>query len=360
MHGMRAKARQALNAAGVDAMLLYNPEHACDFAFHYFTAAPLNTLAGCFLLAEKTGMRLLASGLDFGAAEKIHGMGATEIESRKQLARVLRKKLGRKKLGLNYPALGCRALAGVKRIAGKRRFVDVSKHLAEVRETKTKVEIGKLKGACRITEDVIGNVCGKLKKGAREVEIAKRLEIEALKAGAQGLSFPAIVASGKNSAVPHHITSDRKIRNGDVLLIDLGVRYRNYTSDVSRVFAVGKPSEEQAATYSSVYDALKKSTKLTKAGTTAKDLYITANAALKTRTGKELAHALGHGIGLQDHDCPGGIGKKSRWKLRAGMALAIEPAVYLRNFGVRLEDNLIVQRGGCRMLTRAPRELVRV
>lgn len=349
-----------LDAAGADALLLYNAEYTPDFGFHYLTGAPLNTLTGSFLLADRHGAELLASVLDFGSAKKIPGVKARMFGSKKQLEGILRKKLKGKKAGLNCPALSCRALSRIKKLAGAKKFIDVSKQLETAREIKTGAEISKLREACRITEGAIEKACSRAKAGMSELEIARMIEIEALRDGAQGLSFPAIVASGRNSSVPHHITSRKKISRGELLLVDIGARFENYTSDISRMFAVGKPGEAQKAAYDAVYSTLKTCTGMAKEGTKAKNLYITADSMLKKLTPKGLIHSLGHGIGLQDHDFPGGINKGSKWKLRSGMALAIEPAVYLRRFGVRIEDNLVVQKHGCRMLSKAPGELVRI
>ena len=233
--------------------------------------------------------------------------------------------------------------------------MNISKELEGLRGRKTKKEAAKIFRAVKITEHALEKVPRFFKKGMTERELALKLELEILQSGADGPSFPIIVASGKRGAIPHYISSNKKIRNG-FLLIDFGARYKNYCADLSRMFYVGRAGKKERGLYSLVYNAKAAAEKKAKLGVRASAVFKAADSVLK-ESGHKMEHSLGHGIGLRDHDYPGGINAKAKWRLEEGMCLAIEPAVYGKFGGVRLEDNYYAWCRGLMKMSRAPEEL---
>lgn len=350
-----------LKDADVDSILLINSEMLPDFSFLKYSKAKMGTLTGSFMLVTRSGIELFSSPLDYGSARKVANAEVHMFSSRKELKKLLEKRVKGKKVGLNYEGLVAKSLPKVKKLVSGTKFADVSEALRKEREIKSKGEIRKIRKACKITEKVIEDTVSEVKAGDRELDVAKELEAQVLKHGGEGVSFPVIVAAGKNSAVPHHVTAKTKIKKGDLLLIDIGVRYENYTSDVSRVYSVGNAGTAQEEFYSAVYESLQCALKKAGKGVAASELFCCAEDVLRENSGQKLIHALGHGIGLQDHDTPGGIGGKSKWNLKEGMVLAIEPAVYFKGVGgVRIEDNLVVTGKGCSRMSHAPKELIRI
>jgi Xaa-Pro aminopeptidase len=157
-----------------------------------------------------------------------------------------------------------------------------------------------------------------------------------------------IVAFEENTSHIHHVSSNKKLTQG-VVLIDTGAKYNGYCADLTRTFWFGS---EKGPLYDEFHqekimaeDCLKRIESKLKPGTMAKDLCRCTNLL------EEMPHSLGHGIGIEVHDFPSGIGHKSKWTLKEGMVLAIEPAEYKKKFGIRLEDNYLITKNGFRKTT---------
>src|SRR5215212_10031655 len=158
--------------------------------------------------------------------------------------------------------------------------------------------------------------------------------------GAEEPSFPAIVAAGENSALPHHESSKREIRAGELLLIDMGAIVDGYCSDCTRTVAIGEVDDETREVYEVVRSAQ----------TSALD-------AIRAGHGDEFGHGLGHGVGIEVHEAPR-LSKRSEDTLEPGDVVTVEPGVYLPGrFGVRIEDLVTVTDNGCRNLSGVPKEL---
>jgi Xaa-Pro aminopeptidase len=222
----------------------------------------------------------------------------------------------------------------------KVKWKDVSEEIDANREIKSKNEIIKIQKAVIETKKVIKKIKNKLKKGIseKEIEILFRNEFE--KNGFE-MAF-CIIAFGKNTLNLHHASGRTKLVEGPVL-IDVGAKYEGYCADISESFWFGKKQTKIKTKYmrelNFVKDKLKIIENQLKPGIKAKEL-------MKYCEGLAMPHALGHGLGLEEHDQPAGIGKYSNWKLKEGMILAIEPGTYLREFGIRVErDYLITKKG---------------
>ena len=354
---MKEKAEELLRKTALKQILLMNNLESEPW-FQYFTLLPLNQFQRNTLILQREKKPLVITTILWhGMLKEQAYLEAKMVENRAEFTKAMRNALPEKKVGFNRHEYTATGLSRLKRMLRGKKLVDVSRELAKLRETKTRREQRLIARAVKITENALNRVPEFFTRGMSERELAVKLECEILESRADTTSFPVIVATGKNASVPHHITSKKKIENG-FLLVDFGARYRNYCADLSRTFFVGKPSEKEKKLYETVYRAKEKAEKLAVPGKKASALFNVADLELK-KAGYGMIHALGHGIGLQDHDFPAGISGKSEWKLREGMCLAIEPAVYGKFGGIRIEDNYIVKKKIERMSS-APKSLVQL
>ena len=225
--------------------------------------------------------------------------------------------------------------------------------IIEQRTIKNKEEIKNIKKACDIVSKVFETVKEKVVPGMTELDIHFKIEEEFAKNHVVQ-SFKTIVASGPNSANPHHISGNRKIRKNDIVLIDMGCIYKGYCSDLTRTFFVGKENKQQVKIWNIVkqahYEALIKVNQNMKTS----DIDLSARNKIKQEGyEKNFIHTTGHGVGLDIHEAPV-IGSKSNEILKEGMVITIEPGIYLeKKFGVRIEDTVLVTKNGYKVLTSA-------
>jgi Xaa-Pro aminopeptidase len=221
-----------------------------------------------------------------------------------------------------------------------------------LRQIKSAEEIKAIRAATQIAIKAFCFIRKRLEPGRREIEVAGDLEQFIRYNGASQASFDIIVASGPNSAYAHHITSERKLKANEPVLIDLGVDYRGYKSDLTRVFFLGKIDTLTAKVYGIVRQAQEKALKAVKPGKTCGQIDALARSYIQNSGyGKYFGHGLGHGVGLEVHEEPH-IGKNQDKRLQPGMVFTVEPAIYLPNkFGVRLEDMVLVTKKGSEVLS---------
>jgi Xaa-Pro aminopeptidase len=193
----------------------------------------------------------------------------------------------------------------------------------------------------------------------RELEVAAELEYQMKMLGSEKPAFDTIIASGARSAMPHGIASGKKIKKGDFVTLDFGAIVRGYASDITRTVVVGKASSRQKKIYSLVKRAQAAGIRKAKAGLQAADLdKHVRNIIDRAGYGKNFGHGLGHGLGLLVHDLPR-LSPLSEDKLKANMVLTIEPGVYLEGWGgVRIEDDVVITKSGCRVLNQADKSLL--
>lgn len=222
-----------------------------------------------------------------------------------------------------------------------------------LRLIKDKKEIKNLQKAADIVSEVFETVKKQVVAGMTELDIHFKIEEEFAKRHVVQ-SFKTIVASGQNSANPHHASSARKIKKNDVVLIDMGCVYNGYCSDLTRTFFVGKPNEFQQKIWNIVKSAHDKALINVKNGIKSKDIDSFARDTIKTAGyEKQFIHTTGHSLGLDIHEQLR-ISKTSTAVLKEGTIITIEPGIYLENkFGVRIEDTVLVRKNGYKVLTKA-------
>lgn len=228
-----------------------------------------------------------------------------------------------------------------------------------LRSIKTEWEVKNIKTAQEIAELALGEFLPKIKVGMTEKEAAFNLEFLMRKEGAECASFDIIVASGKNGSVPHAQPSEKKFEDGDFITIDMGAVYNGYHSDMTRTVALGHVSEKQREVYNLVLQAQSNAIEHIKSGALCQEVDAVARDFIY-KNGYEgcFEHALGHGVGLEIHEKPR-LSACSKDVLKPGDVVTVEPGIYLNNeFGVRIEDMVLVSAEGAVNLTSAEKTLI--
>jgi len=231
----------------------------------------------------------------------------------------------------------------------------------ELRVVKDDDEVEALRMACAAADRALADLIehGGLRAGRTEREVARELESRMLDHGAAGPSFESIVATGANSAVPHHRPTDAVLTRGDLVKLDFGALVDGYHSDMTRTFVLGAPSDWQREVYDLVAAAQAAGRAALRPGAAVRDVDAAARGVVEAAgRGDEFLHGLGHGVGLEIHEAPA-LAKTGEGRLSAGMAVTVEPGVYLAGKGgVRIEDTLVVRDGDPELLTLTTKQLV--
>ncbi|MFJ5789208.1 M24 family metallopeptidase [Lysinibacillus sp. NPDC093197] len=238
-------------------------------------------------------------------------------------------------------------------------LVPVSGLIEKIRLIKTEQEINIIKVACEIADHAFTHILDFIKPGKTELEVSNELEFFMRQQGATQSSFDTIVASGLRSALPHGVATNKVIEKGDFVTLDFGALYNGYISDITRTVAVGEPSEKLVEMYNTVLASQLLSLEKVGPGLTGIQADAIARDYLTEKGyGEAFGHSLGHGIGLEVHEGPG-LSKRSETVLEPGMAVTIEPGVYVPGVGgVRIEDDILITESGNELLTHSTKELI--
>ena len=248
----------------------------------------------------------------------------------------------------NWRALK-RALGGEKMLAADPSFI------RELRKVKDAEEIKLMRKAAELTSEGMRVARETVAAGIREYELAAEIEYAMRKQGCSGTAFETIVASGVSSAFPHGGCSDKQIREGDSVVVDVGATYGFYRSDMTRTFVAGNPSEKQQKIYQIVKTAQEKAFEAVKPNVKAAAVdAVGRKVIVDAGYGECFVHSLGHGIGLEVHEAPL-LSPDSKDVLATGNVVTVEPGIYLVGYGgVRIEDTVLVQKKGAEKLTNGP------
>lgn len=242
--------------------------------------------------------------------------------------------------------------AGLEAIAAEDIF-------AGARLRKAAVELAAMRDAIARTEQALHALLPKIRPGHTERELASRLRAILLEAGDGDIPFSPILVAGPNTALPHGTPSERPLQKGDLIIIDCGIYYNGYLSDITRTFAVGMVEPDLRRVYEVVLEANRAGREACKPGVAAQDVDRAARAVIRNAGyGEYFTHRTGHGIGLEVHEPPY-IVEGNALVLEPGMTFTVEPGVYIPGRGgVRIEDDVAISPEGAETLTAFPRELM--
>ena len=340
-------------AREAEAILILNAgENSIDKSFKYITKSHGGIFEHSYIIATQDKACIYTSVLEEETARKT-GIETKIFNSMKEYEEMMRQDLSKyNTIGLNYSSLTLESYKNLLRIIPDKEFVDISVSIAEARIIKDSEEISNIREAARIASESIGKVHESLKEGMTEKEVASLVVYEMMKNGADDPSFSTIVGFGENSSQPHYSPGERKLKKGDIVLIDYGAIYNGYCSDVTRTVCFGRATPEMKEVYEIVYRAQKESMSLIKEGANGKDIDLRAREIIDSTKYKGLfIHGLGHGIGLEVHD-HGALSSRSDFPLKENMAVTDEPGIYIQGkFGVRIEDDVLVKKNGFEKLS---------
>lgn len=266
------------------------------------------------------------------------------------------KKLRIKTLGFEGGSLTVNQFKKYKKMSPGIKFKDITGEIEQLREEKTKNEISLIKQSQKITEKtflLIKKFIQKNKsKKLREIDVVWEIKRLGFTLGAEDVSFEPIVAFGKNSSVPHHKSDNTILKKDDLVLIDMGMKYKNYCSDMTRVIFLAKPTPLQKKIFSIVLAAQKNAINKIKIGMVEQKIDSAARGTIESRGyGENFGHGTGHGVGLDIHESPN-LSPLGKQKIKKGMVVTIEPGIYLPGkFGIRLENMILITEKGAKNLT---------
>jgi Xaa-Pro aminopeptidase len=227
-----------------------------------------------------------------------------------------------------------------------------------LRVMKSADEIALIRRSVQTNSRAFEQTLARVKPGMKESDLAAELEYRMRRLGAEKPSFETIVAAGLRSAQPHAQPTTAPILPGSLVVVDMGTFQDGYASDMTRMLHLGRPSARVKKTYNAVLEAQLAAIDAVRPGVRTAKVDAVARRVLKQYgLDRAFIHSTGHGLGLEIHEPPR-IGKRDKSILREGMAITIEPGVYMEGFGgIRIEDTVVVTKSGCEILTSTPKDL---
>jgi Xaa-Pro aminopeptidase len=347
MKGRLSRLRNILNKKGIEAIILSHPANIsyltslCGEGSYLFISGKQTLLITDFRYLEEYRKKIKGSEI------KIIETDGSLVNTLKQI----KKKFKVKNFAFEEKCTTFYLYEKLKYVFDKRLIPDAGT-VEEMRSIKDEGEIECIKKAAQITLDTLTYIKKILKPGMAEIEVAAEIERYIRLKGATKSSFDIIVASGPNSSFPHAKITQRIITHNEPVLIDLGVEYQGYKSDLTRVFFLGKINPLFKRIYGIVQRALDRAKKAIRPGISINYIDRQARGFIESKGfGECFKHSLGHGIGLETHELPR-IYAKNKEILKSGMVFTLEPAIYLNNkFGVRIEEMVLVKDKGMELIS---------
>ena len=266
--------------------------------------------------------------------------------------------LAGKTVGMEACSMRLLELRQIERNAPGAKIVEADQLLSQARMRKDSDEIEAIRAAIKVSEHSLEATCAQVKVGMSERDVQMILNMEMLKNRADGNGFPPIVTSGPRAALPHGVASDRRLQEGDCLLIDYGFRVGVYSADITRTFSIGTSTPEWKKIYEIVKMANEAGRKMAGPGILAEQVDAAArHVIVDAGYGEYFTHRTGHGLGLEIHEPPY-IVSGNKTVLEPGMVFTVEPGIYIADtVGVRIEDDVVITKNGAEALSTYPREL---
>lgn len=346
----------------VDAVVLVNGvEPNLDLSFFYATGITSGLFEGCVAVLKRRSVEVLTSELEELSAKQA-GVRISVYENGKERKELIARKLkGLERIGVNSREITHENFLSLKKLAKGTKLVDVSHAIEEARMMKDDDEITRIRKACEIASRTAADIPEFIRVGHFETEAAAEINYKMMRLGAGHPSFETNASFGPNTAEPHYVPGAGRLKKGDFALFDFGASYKKYVSDITRTFVAGRPSKEQEHMYGVVLEAQLAAIDAVRDGAHGKDVDTAARSVVdRSKYKGKFIHSTGHGLGVSVHD-PGSISSSRDMILREGMVLTVEPGVYRKGFGgVRIEDDVLVKKKGCRILTTAPKEFMTI
>jgi len=360
------RVRRALEASGLDALIVTTPANIRYLANHVGSAGTLIvTPSDIRLLVDFRYKEAVRSRQDSPAA--CPGLRITDVpESYDEALVAATMTLPGKAIGIEAGHLTVARQEWLIRTWQSRgagiALRSTERFIERFRAVKDAAEVTVLRQAAQGLTAVAAQAMAAVRAGTAERDVAGVIETALRHAGYERPAFDTIVASGPNSALPHYRAGDRSLHTGDLVVLDFGGVLDGYCSDLTRTVSVGQPSPEALRLHAAVREAQAAAIDAVKPGTTTADIDAAARQVLVAHgLGEAFGHGTGHGLGLDVHEEPR-VGKPrsdvAPVRLEPGMVFTIEPGAYLPGFGgVRIEDDVLVTEAGCEVLTSVPRDL---
>ncbi len=234
------------------------------------------------------------------------------------------------------------------------RLESVTGVVEELRAVKDEGELQLIRQAAQLADAAFEHALKVVREGMTEKELAWEIEAFLRSHGADAIAFPPIVVFGERTALPHGQPSDRPLRKGDLVTLDLGAMVNGYCSDLTRTFVFGRPNSEQKRWHRAVWEALQRGIESMRVNEKGSRVDKVVRETLRQHGLEKLfVHGTGHGVGLEVHEAPA-LGRRSKDVLKPNMVVTVEPGVYIPNKGgVRLEEMVVVTEEGPALLTHA-------
>ena len=268
-------------------------------------------------------------------------------------------KLGLKRVGYEPALMSCDAYQSLEsKLPTKTSLVAVRGWIEELRMVKSPLEIERIRRSVHTNSRAFEQAVKRVRPGMKEQDLAAELEYRMRRLGAEKPAFETIVAGGARSALPHAQPTAAPFRTGELIAVDMGAIEEGYCSDMTRMLFLGTPNAKVKRTYKAVLEAQLAGIDAVRAGARTAAVDAAARKVLKGYgLDRAFIHSTGHGLGLEIHEPPR-LGKRDKGRLKAGMAITIEPGVYIEGFGgIRIEDTVVVTDKGCEILTKTGKEL---
>jgi Xaa-Pro aminopeptidase len=357
------RVRASFAAHGLDGLLVSQPESRYYLSGYAGHDLPPRDSAG-YLLISATQALLLTDPRTTEQAQQqspeyevvTYGSGGRGPAAVAQAA----AKLGLRRLGFESLHLPYAIWNDIRTDLSAIELAPADRIVDDLRIIKDAEELASLQEAIDVLDRCLADVLRRTEPGLTERQVARMVEMYLLE-HADGSSFPSIVASGPNASVPHAVPSDRRIEEGEVLKIDIGARARGYCSDMTRTVCFGEPRDARLVElHGIVLEAQEQTEAQLRPGMTGREGDAIARGIIaKAGYGEAFVHGLGHGIGLEVHEPPSLSQSRGVDVLRPGMVFSVEPGIYLPGWGgVRIEDLVVLEETGARVLCHSPKTLV--
>ncbi len=353
--------KKGLEERDIDMLWIVQPENRQYLSGFMAHDTQLNESSGSLFITQKKALLITDSRYTVAAEREapdfkvITQKGAFQDEFIKQLERAGGKSLGFEGDHVTF-SLYNDLSARLKRMKKPVKMKNISGMIEKMREIKDDPEIALMERASILMSKVLDRVIDSVKPGQTEKEIARRIEEFSIEAGADGIAFEPIVASGPNAALPHAVPTNRKIKKRDHITFDVGLRVKGYCCDMTRTVFVGTPERKIREIYKIVREAQLHSLEYVRAGEMSnKPDSVARDIISRAGYGRFFGHSLGHGVGLATHEAPR-LSPRNPVKLMEGMVVTVEPGIYLPGTGgVRLEEMVVIEKRGPRILTKNKR-----